>query len=85
MFESSAGAARLSTEIDGSSKPRPEENFRPGLVGDVCRLIWGKNADAKIAAIVGVSDRAGRDYLSGRVPIPAVLLAAIAVELTKRP
>ena len=85
MVEACAAELRQSTEINGSRARRPEENFRPGLVGDVCRAIWGANADAKVAVIVGRSDRASRDYFSGRVPIPAKLLAAINVALTRRP
>jgi hypothetical protein len=72
-----------STEIDGSSASAPEENFRPALFGDVARVIWRK-PDAAIADIAGVSDRAARDYLSGRVPAPAIVIAAIVVALTRR-
>lgn len=71
------------TKIDGSSTSAPEENFRPTLFGDVARVIWRK-PDTAIADIAGVSDRAARDYLSGRVPAPAIVIAAIVVALTRR-
>lgn len=85
MRESSVRSFERATKIDGSFSLRAEENFRPGLVGDVCKAIWGDKADAKVAAIVGVSDRATRDYFSGRVAIPSSLLTAINVVLTRRP
>ena len=85
MHGTIAEIPQISTKIDGSLLFGPEENFRPALVGDVCRAIWGKKADIKVAAIVGKTDRAAREYLSGRVAIPASLLTAICVALTQRP
>jgi hypothetical protein len=77
-------AFQSSTEIDGSFTARSEENFRPHLFGAVAKLVWRK-PDAAIATIAGVSDRAARDYLSGRVAAPAIVLAAMMVELARRP
>lgn len=74
-----------SPKIDGSFPLSPEEIFRPGLVGAICQEIWGECADAKIAAILNCSDRAVRDYFSGKTAIPSVLLARINVVLTLRP
>lgn len=73
------------TKIDGSFSLGPEVCFRPQLVGDVCRAIWGPKADEKVAAICGVSSRAVRDYFNGRVAIPSLLLSAINFVLTNRP
>ena len=74
-----------STKIDGSFAFGPEENFRPGLVGAVCQEIWGECADAKIAAFLDCTDRAVRDYFSGKVAIPSLLLTRINFVLTRRP
>lgn len=74
-----------STEIDGSFQFTAEEIFRPGLVGAICQEIWGEKADAKLAAVLDCSDRAVRDYFSGKVAMPAALLARINVVLTLRP
>lgn len=54
------------------------------LVGPVCRVIWPDKTDANVAVICGCDPRNARRYLSGEIPIPAVLLAAINAELVKR-
>lgn len=84
MDQSCASEVGLSTKIDGRFLPTSEENFRSGVVGDVCYAIWGEKADAKTAAIVGKTDRAMRDQFSGRARISAELLTAINVALTRR-
>lgn len=62
--------------------------FRPGLVGDVLRVIYpglAKETEACVARICHFTDRQARDVISGAAPIPSVLLAAINTELTRRP
>jgi hypothetical protein len=54
------------------------------IVGRICKIIWPDKTDAHVAAICGCDPRNARRYLSGELPIPAVLLAAINVELVKR-
>ena len=83
MRESRTEAGIGAIKIDGSFKARTEANFRNRKFGRVCAAIWEK-PDATIASIAGVSDRAARDYLSGKVAPPAVVIAAINVEITKR-
>jgi len=72
-----------STKFDGSLSTRPEENFRPRLFGEVAKIVWAK-PDTVIATIAGVSDRAARDYLNGKVPTPSVVLVALMHEIVKR-
>jgi len=62
---------------------RPEANFRRGLFGKIAKVIWEK-PDTVIAEIADVSDRAARDYLNGKVAAPAIVIAAIIVEITRR-
>ena len=83
MSESCGAIERSSTKIDGSFSSGAEENFRPWLFGAIAKIVWDK-ADAAIADIADVSDRAARDYLNGKVAAPAVVIAAIVVEITRR-
>jgi hypothetical protein len=83
MRESRTEQGSASTKIDGSFRRRAEANFRNRKFGKICSAIWEK-PDFTLAAIAGVSDRAARDYLSGKVAPPAIVIAAIVVEITKR-
>lgn len=79
-------AIATAKEIDGHfdpSKPRKDIIVRT-LVGPVCRAIWPDKTDANVAVICRCDPRNARRYLSGELPIPAALLAAINVELVKR-
>lgn len=73
----------VATEIGGHFKPGTDRIVRT-LVGPVCKVIWPGKTDVEIALICGCDPRNARRYLSGELPIPAVLLAAINVELVKR-
>ncbi len=73
-----------SPKIAGTFAFDPEEFFRPGIVGAVCQEIWGDKADVKIAGMLGCTDRAVRDYFSGKSPLPSALLAAINSVLAYR-
>jgi hypothetical protein len=73
----------VATEIGGHFRPGTDRIVRT-LVGPVCRVIWPDKTDANIAVICGCDPRNARRYMSGELPIPAVLLAAISVELVKR-
>lgn len=83
MLDSSRANGRPSSKFDGSLAYGAEEIFRADLFGRVAKLVWRK-PDAAIAAIAGVSDRAARDYLSGRVAAPGIVLAALMVALARR-
>ncbi len=72
-------------KIDGSFPSPPAENFQAELFGDVARRVWGLNADAKIATIAGFTPRAARDVLRGLVAPPSIVLAALLLEIAKRP
>lgn len=74
----------VSTENGGRLSTAAEENFRPELFGQIARLVWPEKADVEIAIIAHCSPRAARDYLSGKVPAPANVWAAIFAEGTRR-
>lgn len=54
------------------------------LVGPVCRVLWPECTDANVATICGCDPRSARRYMSGEIPIPAILLVAINVKLSAR-
>lgn len=80
--ESCTASLVPSAEIDGSLS-RARKQTSGCLFGEIAKLVWAK-PDAEIAVIAGVSDRAARDYLNGKVAPPAIVIAAIVVEITKR-
>jgi hypothetical protein len=62
------------------------DRFVQSPVGPVCRALWPIKTDAHVAAVCGCDPRNARRYMSGEIPIPSILVAAIIVELTaKRP
>lgn len=83
MVESCTARRVPSAKIDGSFAAAPEENFRSCLFGRVAKVVWEK-PDAIIASIAGVSDRAARDYLSGKVPVPAVVASRLLHDILTR-
>ena len=68
--------------IDGSSAHVRKETSGC-LFGDCAKLAWDK-PDTVIADLAGVSDRAARDYLNGKVAVPAIVAAALLAEIVKR-
>ena len=79
------------TEIDGIAHGDLESRFRPGLFGEVARLVYGKKADAKLADIArrhGVlkkgSDRTARFWISGEVAPPACIAADMHYQIFRR-
>ena len=79
-FGNSAVVAR---EIGGRFRPGVDRYVR-SIVGPVCKAIWPEKTDTHVAAVCGCDPRNARRYLSGELPIPAILVVAINVELTRR-
>jgi hypothetical protein len=74
-----AEAAKIEGRISAGT-----DRFVQSLVGPVCRAIWPDKTDAHVAAICGCDPRNARRYMSGEIPLPSILLAAINVKLTQR-
>jgi hypothetical protein len=74
-----ANAAKIEGQI-----ARGKDGYVRSLVGPVCRVIWPGKTDHHIAGICGCDPRNARRYMSGEIPIPSILVAAIVVEITKR-
>jgi hypothetical protein len=84
MSESLREFSTASLKIDGRFSTNTEENFRPELFGAVARIVWPEKPDVRIAIIAGCSPRAAREYLNGKVAPPAIVIAAMFLEITKR-
>lgn len=75
--------AVVAKEIGGQFRPGADRIVRT-VVGSVCKAIWPEKTDVHVAAICDCDPRNARRYLSGEIPIPAVLLVAINSELVRR-
>lgn len=65
--------------------------FRPGQdkivtrkFGAVARVLWPHKTAAHIAALAGADERTAKRWLAGEFEPPAIIIAAIIVEITKR-
>lgn len=74
-----ANAAKIEGRIASGA-----DRIVQSLVGPVCKVLWPECTDAQVAVICGCDPRSARRYMSGEIPIPAILLAAINVKLTAR-
>lgn len=74
-----AGASKIEGQIKSGA-----DRFVQSPVGPVCKVLWPDCTDAHVAAICGCDPRSARRYMAGEIPIPAILLAAINTEITKR-
>lgn len=70
-------------EFGGSSSQGGEDIF-PTTFGRVARAIWPSKTALHLAVIGKVSERAAKDWLSGKVAPPANVTAAMLMEITKR-
>lgn len=52
--------------------------------GAVARVLWPFKTSAHLAAIAGCEDRTAKRWLSGEFEPPAIVIAAVIVEITKR-
>lgn len=52
--------------------------------GPVARLLWPNKTAAHLAAIARTNERTAWRWLSGEFEPPAIVIAAIIVEITKR-
>ncbi len=83
--------------MHGAIRGRPpvaaelQGQFRPGVdkivtrkFGAVARVLWPDKTAAHIASIAGADERTAKRWLAGEFEPPAIVIAAIIVEITKR-
>jgi hypothetical protein len=61
----------------------PDKIVAP-LFGRVCKVIWPVKTAAQLAAIADAKERTAERWLSGEFEAPAIVIAAVIVEITKR-
>ena len=81
LQESVSGSA--STQNRGNKFPH-RGKISPTIHAVVARAIWPTKTAFMLAQIGNVSDRAAKDWLSGKVAPPATVVTAMLVEITKR-
>jgi pyocin large subunit-like protein len=52
--------------------------------GSVAKVLWPVKTAANIAAIAGANERTAARWLAGEFEIPAIVIAAVIIEITKR-
>ena len=68
-----------------------ERQFRQGTdkivsrkFGAVAKVLWPVKTAAQVAAIADTNERTAARWLSGEFEPPAIIIAAVIVEITKR-
>lgn len=72
-----------STEMQGQFRPGTDKIVTRKF-GAVARVLWPFKTSAHLAAIAGCEDRTAKRWLSGEFEPPAIVIAAVIVEITKR-
>lgn len=62
----------------------PRDTIVTRKFGAVARVLWPFKTAIHIAAIAGVEERTAKRWLAGEFEPPAIVIAAIIVEITKR-
>ena len=70
-------------EIQGQFRPGKDKIVRRKF-GAVAKVLWPVNTDAHVASIADADVRTARRWLSGEYEPPAIVIAAVIVEITKR-
>ena len=70
-------------EINGHFRPGQDKIVRRKF-GIVAKALWPDNTDAYVASIADVDVRTARRWIAGKFEPPAIVIAAIIVEITKR-
>jgi hypothetical protein len=74
--------SEVAKEIGGQFSSTKDRIVK-SLVGPICKLCWPDNTDAHVATICGCDPRSARRYMSGEIPIPSKLMAAINVRMAE--
>lgn len=75
----------MGTQIDRQRcrEPLPTDKIVGRKFGAVAKIVWPGNTAAKIAALAGKNVRTGERWLAGEFEAPAIVIAALIVEITK--
>lgn len=73
----------VATELQGHFRPG-QDKIVTRKFGAVARVVWPEKTAAHIASIAGSDERTAKRWLAGEFEPPAIVIAAIIVEITKR-
>ncbi len=76
--------ATIQNCFNNFKKIEPAPIRRYTAFASVARVLWPDKTAAKLAEISGTNERTARRWLIGQVEPPAIIVAAIVVEITKR-
>lgn len=82
-MEPSRGLAAAESGNGGQFRPGVDKIVRRKF-GSVAKVIWPTSTDAHLATIAKVDVRTARRWIAGEFEPPAIIIAAIIVEITKR-
>jgi hypothetical protein len=74
----------VAREIQGHCLPGRDTLVPPPKFAAVARLLWPEKTAAHLASIAGKDERTAKRWLAGDYEPPAIVIAAIIVEITKR-
>lgn len=73
----------VATEMQGQFRAG-QDKIVTRKFGAVARVLWPFKTAAHIASIAGADERTAKRWLAGEFEPPAIIIAAIIVEITKR-
>lgn len=73
----------VATELQGQFRPG-EDKIVTRKFGLVAKVLWPEKTAAHVAAIADADERTAKRWLAGEFEPPAIVIAAIIVEITKR-
>lgn len=83
-MEGAFGNARvIASELQGQFRPGGDKIVTRKF-GAVARVIWPDKTAAHVAAIADADERTAKRWLAGEFEPPAIVIAAVIVEITKR-
>lgn len=74
----------ITREIQGQPDPKKDTLVPPLKFAAVARLLWPNKTAAHLANISGRDERTAKRWLSGEYEPPAIVIAAVIVEITRR-
>jgi hypothetical protein len=77
------GSPSVATELQGQFRPG-KDKIVTRKFGAVARVLWPDKTAAHIAAIADSDERTAKRWIAGEFEPPAIVIAAIIVEITKR-
>lgn len=72
----------VATELQGHFRPS-RDKIVTRKFGAVAKVLWPDKTAAHIAAIADADERTAKRWLAGEFEPPAIVIAAIIVEITK--